>query len=129
MQLKLHICNARSATERRGINEPCANSLHVCNADAKVATVTETMNWRDYLDATSNGDFNNVIAEKVGVDPATIGRWCSGSVDPKPRQVVAYARAYSLNPLSALVAAGYLELSDLGDDVRARRRAGTRRAG
>lgn len=58
-----------------------------------------------------------MIAPKVGVDKATVGRWRTGAVDPKPRQVVAYARAYGLNPISALIAAGFLSAQELDIEV------------
>jgi hypothetical protein len=64
--------------------------------------------WSRYIDSTSLGDMNTAIAEKVNVDPATVGRWRAGSVDPRPRQVVVYARAYGQSPISALIGAGYL---------------------
>lgn len=73
--------------------------------------------WSKYIDATSDGAYNSVIAEKCGVDPATVGRWRTGAVDPKPRQVVAYARAYGQSPISALVAAGYLTEEEVGMPV------------
>lgn len=41
----------------------------------------------------------------------------NGTIDPKPRQVVALARAYGENPLSALIAAGYLSADDFGGEV------------
>jgi transcriptional regulator with XRE-family HTH domain len=75
--------------------------------------------WSRYIDATSMDDLNFVIAEKVGVDPATVGRWRTGATDPKPRQVVAYARAYGLSPLQALVAAEFLSEEELGMSVGA----------
>lgn len=64
--------------------------------------------WSSYIDATAGGALNNAIADRIGVDPATIGRWRTGAVDPKPRQVVAYARAFGLSPIQALIAAGYI---------------------
>lgn len=64
------------------------------------------------------GRVNDVqIAEQVGVSASTIGRWRSGEIDPKPRQVVAFARAYGADPLVALVAAGYLDRDSLGERV------------
>lgn len=75
--------------------------------------MTEQNSWSRYIAATCNGDLNSVIAEKVHVDPATIGRWRTGSFAPKPRQVVEYARAYGLSPISSLVAAGYVTAEEL----------------
>lgn len=63
--------------------------------------------------ATTHPDNDKTIAEKVGVSPSTIGRWRSGEIDPKPRQVVALANAYGVDALSALVNAGYLTDEDV----------------
>lgn len=73
--------------------------------------------WSRYIDATSGGAYNIAIAKLAGVDAATVGRWRTGAVDPKPRQVVAYARAYGQSPLAALVAAGYLTEDEVGMPV------------
>lgn len=51
------------------------------------------------------------------MSPSTIGRWRSEEIDPKPRQVVALARAYGKSPLAALVAAAYLSADDLEDEL------------
>ncbi len=67
--------------------------------------------------ATARPDNDKVIAQKVGVSPSTIGRWRSGDIDPKPRQVVAFARAYGKSPLGALVSAGYLSEEDLEEEL------------
>lgn len=62
-------------------------------------------------------DNDTTIAKKVGISPSTVGRWRSGEIDPKPRQVVAFARAYHKSPLAALVAADYLSAEDLDGDL------------
>lgn len=77
----------------------------------------EQTSWSRYIAATCNGDLNTVIAEKVGVDPATIGRWRTGSFAPKPRQVVEYARAYGQSPIAALIGSGYLTPEEAGIEV------------
>lgn len=73
--------------------------------------------WTRYLTVATHPDNDKTIASKVGVSPSTIGRWRSGEIDPKPRQVVALARAYDKSPLAALVAASYLSAEDLEDDL------------
>lgn len=83
--------------------------------------MTEKTQWSRYIDATSDGAYNAAIAEAIGVDPATVGRWRTGAVDPKPRQVVAYARAFGQSPISALVAAGYLTEEEVGMPMSAPR--------
>jgi hypothetical protein len=70
--------------------------------------VVDKTPWSRFIDATSDGAYNTAIADAIGVDPATVGRWRTGTVDPKPRQVVAYARAFGQGPIAALIAAGYL---------------------
>lgn len=88
-------------------------------ASSRVACrLVHTKSWTDYVKTNSLGDPNYVIAQKVGVDPATIGRWFTGRSDPKPRQVVAFARAYGHNPVNALVAAGFLSAEDFDGDVK-----------
>jgi len=67
--------------------------------------------------ATATPDNDVTIAKKVGLAPSTIGRWRSGEVDPKPRQVVAFARAYDKSPLGALLAAGYIDTEDIDRDT------------
>ncbi|WEK60542.1 MAG: helix-turn-helix transcriptional regulator [Candidatus Microbacterium colombiense] len=73
--------------------------------------------WTRYLEVTTHPDNDKTIAFKVGVSPSTIGRWRSGEIDPKPRQVVALARRYGKSPLAALVAAEYLSAEDLEEDL------------
>lgn len=73
--------------------------------------------WADYVATNSNGERKNVIAGKIPVDPATVGRWMSGSTTPQPLQVIAFARAYGLSPIPGLIAAGYLTPEDVGDGV------------
>jgi transcriptional regulator with XRE-family HTH domain len=69
--------------------------------------------WADYVKTNSNGDLNSTIATKVGVDPATVGRWVKGTSDPNPRQVVAFARSYNVPAIAALIAADYLTPEDV----------------
>lgn len=76
--------------------------------------MTEKNDWSKYIDATAGGALNVAIAKRLNLDPATIGRWRTGAVDPKPRQVVAYARAFAQSPIQALVAAGYLTPDEVG---------------
>ncbi len=83
--------------------------------------MVDKTHWSKYIDATSGGAYNNAIAEAIGVDPATVGRWRTGAVDPKPRQVVAYARAFGQGPVAALIAAGYLAEAELDLPVSAPR--------
>lgn len=80
--------------------------------------------WADYVQTNSNGDAKGVIASKVGVDPATAGRWVRGAVTAQPLQVIAFARAYGLNPIPGLIAAGHLTADDVADSVTVQAPAG-----
>ncbi|RFA12113.1 hypothetical protein B7R22_16920 [Subtercola boreus] len=66
-----------------------------------------------YVQFVVAGDSDSKVADKVGVNSSTIGRWRTGAVDPKPRQVVAFARAYNVSPIGALIAADYVSETDL----------------
>jgi transcriptional regulator with XRE-family HTH domain len=68
-----------------------------------------TITWPSYLSAISGGQAGARIAERTGIPESTISRWLSDKAEPRPKQVVAVARAYGQNPVEALVAAGYLE--------------------
>ena len=51
------------------------------------------------------------IAALIGVDPSAISRWKRGE-SPRLSSVIAFARAYKRPVVEALIAAGYLDLSD-----------------
>lgn len=69
--------------------------------------------WAEFLTAVAGPDAptanQSEIARVAGVSTATVSRWVSGDARPKAEQVIGVARAYSVSPLLALVAAGYLE--------------------
>lgn len=79
--------------------------------------MSEKQTWGGYVQTNSNGEQNNTIARKLQVDPATIGRWIRGQSQPKPLQVIAFARAYGLSPIPGLIAAGYLTPEDVSGEV------------
>lgn len=54
---------------------------------------------------------NSRIAENVGVTVAAVGRWHTSK--PKPEHVITFADIYGADRLEAMVAAGYLEQSDI----------------
>jgi transcriptional regulator with XRE-family HTH domain len=109
----LHACDCSDADFP---HISAAMSLHACTISVTLACVDKNA-WTRHLEVTTHPDNDKTIASKVGVSPSTIGRWRSGEIDPKPRQVVSLARAYNKSPLAALVAAGYLSAEDLEDDL------------
>jgi len=75
--------------------------------------MSKRVDWPLYLRTITEDAAGARIAERAGIPESTISRWLSGKVEPRPRQVVEVARAYNVHPLQALVAAGYLDDSDL----------------
>lgn len=71
--------------------------------------MTETVTWPTYLRIITDGAPGVEIAKHAGVPNSTLSRWLDGSAHPRPKQVVKVARAYKVDPLQALIAAGYLE--------------------
>ena len=77
--------------------------------------------WAEFLTAVAGPDAptanQSEIARVAGVSTATVSRWVSGDSRPKAEQVIGVARAYNVSPLLALVAAGYLEQSEVEGEL------------
>lgn len=69
--------------------------------------------WRAFIDTHSRNETNAAIAKRLGIAASNITRWRAGTSTPDPQKAVDFANAYKVSPLSALVAAGYLEESTL----------------
>lgn len=78
--------------------------------------------WSAFVRTTVGNATQPAIARKTGIDQGTISRWLNDerAAMPSARAVVAFARAYGLNVVGALVVAGYLTEAD------ARRRSAVR---
>lgn len=48
------------------------------------------------------------IATRTGLNQATVSRWLSGRRSVTAESAILFARGYQVNPITALVAAGYL---------------------
>jgi transcriptional regulator with XRE-family HTH domain len=71
-----------------------------------------TESFWDYVSRVAGADQQNRdIAAHVGVDPSAVSRWKKGE-PPRLSSVIASARAYKRPAVEALIAAGYLDLSD-----------------
>ncbi len=85
--------------------------------------VNDLVKWSEYVRAIAGEDTGKTIALRSGIAESTISRWLSGQVPARvPRAVVQLARAYNSSPLQALVAAGYLDASELDLAVETPRR-------
>lgn len=63
------------------------------------------------------GKNQSQIAYATGVNQTAIGRWLRGDNTPRADLVVEFARALNLEPLGALVAAGYITAQEANASV------------
>jgi transcriptional regulator with XRE-family HTH domain len=80
--------------------------------DFNAASVTP--DWLSYLRSLAGeAASQTAISERTGVDLSTVNRWFMRRQPPSARTVVQVAHAYGVNPIDALIAAGYLDRTDL----------------
>lgn len=69
--------------------------------------------WADYVRTVTRGASGLVISRRTGIHQTTISRWLSAScTQPNVRSVVAFARAYRVNPVQSMVRAAFLTASE-----------------
>lgn len=71
--------------------------------------------WQEYVDRILSGMAHEEAATRAGVSMATLRRWAKGEGKrpPDAHSVVAFARGFGQPPIKALLAAGYLDPSDI----------------
>lgn len=80
--------------------------------------MSEVGTWGEYIKKYSQGESQGVIAEKMGVDTSTVGRWLKGSESrPRAEKAINFARHYNRSPIEALIHAGYIEVDEVGQAV------------
>ena len=72
--------------------------------------VTVESFW-EYVSRVTDRATNREIAAFIGVDSSAISRWKTGE-QPAFKNALSFARAFNRPAVEALVAAGYLEVSD-----------------
>lgn len=73
------------------------------------ATTTNPARWAAYVQRHTEGQTQGEVAARTGLYQSTISRWLSASdLKPTAPAVVAFARAYGLPPVEALVVAGVI---------------------
>ena len=70
--------------------------------------MTNGTSWWSYLRAISGEASGTAISRATGVDPGSVSRWKSGTVQPSAETAITVARAYDRPPVEALIAAGHL---------------------
>lgn len=75
--------------------------------------------WRSYVELMTGDRTQAEVAEATGVDQTTVSRWRRGEGKgaPDPASVAAFCRGFDRNPLEGFVAAGLLEVGDVGDQA------------
>lgn len=80
--------------------------------------MSDISSWGEYIKKYSHGDPQGVIAEKMGVDTSTVGRWLKGSTgQPEAEKAINFARQYNRSPVEALIHAGYITADEIGQAV------------
>jgi transcriptional regulator with XRE-family HTH domain len=83
-----------------------------------VASMSDISSWGEYIKKYSHGDSQGVIADKMGVDTSTVGRWLKGSTgQPAADKAINFARHYNRSPVEALIHAGYINPDEVGQAV------------
>jgi transcriptional regulator with XRE-family HTH domain len=90
-----------------GMRKLLADAFTACHS---VCTMPTESFW-EYVTRIAGDQQNREIAQSIGVDASAISRWRAGE-QPRVRTVIAFARGYGRPAVEALIAAGYLEMSD-----------------
>lgn len=78
---------------------------------AATLAVRKPRTWAEYVRAV--GSTPKEIATATGVSQSIVSRWLSGTTHPSAENVVGFARAFNGRPVEALMAAGYLDPSEV----------------
>jgi len=73
--------------------------------------------WPEYLRRITRGQTQAQIAQQIGVGRLSVNHWLHGRTRPKAETAITVAQVYRRSPLEALLAAAYLEPTDLGGSV------------
>jgi transcriptional regulator with XRE-family HTH domain len=84
----------------------------------RLARMSEAGPWCDYVKMYSQGDKQGRIAERIGVESSTVGRWLKGQTKrPDALQVIDFAREYGRSPIEALIHATFITVDEVGQAV------------
>jgi transcriptional regulator with XRE-family HTH domain len=76
--------------------------------------VSET--WWKYVERITGCAHQDRIAQHTEIEPSSVWQWKSRHNRPKAEHVITFARAYHRPPVEALIAAGYLDPTDVSVD-------------
>jgi transcriptional regulator with XRE-family HTH domain len=67
-----------------------------------------TSRWWDYVGAISFGMTQQDVSDHTGIDKSVLSRWKLGRNKPSAELAIDFARSFKVDPIKALIAAGYL---------------------
>ena len=73
--------------------------------------------WKDFVRQQLRGS-QHELAERSGVNAATLSRWLSAKVAPSHDQVITFTRGVGMNPVQGLVMAGYITPEEARTTIR-----------
>lgn len=76
--------------------------------------------WATYVRTVTGDGKLRSIADRVGVHYTTVSGWLNGRYTPDAGTAIAFARAYDLDPMQALMHAGFLKENEVDSfDIQA----------
>lgn len=102
----------------RGVSRGSGLLRSVQTASTISGDAVET--WPEYLRRIARGQTQTQIAARIGIARLSVCNWMHGKTRPKAETVIAVARSYQRSPIEALLAAGYLDLAEIGMAIEAR---------
>lgn len=81
------------------------------------ALLVQAETWPEYVARVTSGVSRKDIAQAADVNVSGVSRWLTGTSRPSAEKVVTFARGLRLNPVEALVAAGYLDVAEIAGAV------------
>lgn len=84
---------------------------------AEVTVMAIREDWPSYVRRITGDAKPRDIAHAAHINVSLVNRWFSGESRPTSESVVAVARAFHADPVAGLVAAGYIDETDVGDKV------------
>jgi len=76
-----------------------------------------TLGWATYFRTLTAGASGSETTRRLAVSDSKVSYWRRGERQPTVREAVRIAREYERSPLEALVAAGYMDETDLPESV------------
>jgi transcriptional regulator with XRE-family HTH domain len=81
----------------------------------------DTENWTNYVQRVMQGRERADVARAAGVNVSGLSRWINEVSRPSAEKAVDFARGLGQSPVAALIAAGYLDFTEVKEAVKVTR--------